>query len=123
MPRKKGRAGKAEKLRRESVKRFGRAAGGVARGSKEHVRKAKERIWRYTEALAWKSLGFKILCGGLIPRLYNNIHDPVEFEHQAPAPVQQKKEQEPGVSPDTNLVVGGSWHTATLMKNVFSELK
>ena len=51
-------------------------------------------------------------------------------EHQAPkaqlasAPVQQKKEQEPGnISPETNLVVGGSWHTTTLRKNVFSELK
>ena len=26
-------------------------------------------------------------------------------EHQAPAPVQQKKEREPGISPETNLVV------------------
>ena len=51
-------------------------------------------------------------------------------EHQAPKAqlastlVQQKKEQEPGnISPETNLVVGGSWHTTTLRKNVFSELK
>ena len=73
--------------------------------------------------MAWKSLGFKILCGGLIPRLYNNIHDSMEFEHQASAPVQQKKVQEPGTSPDTNLVVGGSWHTTTMGKIVFSELK
>ena len=37
------------------------------------------------------------------------------------APVQQKKEQEPGnISPDTNLVVGGSWHTTTLGKIMFS---
>ena len=121
MPRKKGRARKAEKLCRESVKGCGRAAGGVARWSKEHVRKAKERIWRYTGALAWKSLEFKIFCGGLIPRLYNNIHDPMGFGHQVP--VQQKKEQEPGISPDTNLVVGGSWHTTTMEKIVFSELK
>ena len=82
MPRKKGRAGKAEKLRRESVKGFGRAAGGVARGSKEHVRKAKERIWRYTEALAWKSLEFEISCGSRIPRNYNNIHESMEFENK-----------------------------------------
>ena len=44
-------------------------------------------------------------------------------EHQASTPVQQKKEQEPGTSPETNLVVGGSWHTTTMGSIVFSELK
>ena len=54
------------------------------------------------------------------------------FEHghmgycdpEALAPVQQKKEQEPGnKSSNKNLVVGGSWHTTTIGKIVFGELK
>ena len=119
MPRKKGRARKAEKLCRESMKGCGRAAGAVARWSKGHVRKAKERIWRY---FALKQCFLAFIVGAPV----DPDHGQAGFrpsrgatafaDREALIDVPADLQQEPGISPETNLVVGGSW-------NVFSELK
>ena len=83
MGRKKARARKAEKLRRESVKEGLRSVGEVERWSKEHVRNAKERIWRYFEAVAFKALTFELNYGGRIPRLSGPaVHESMDWENR-----------------------------------------
>ena len=126
MHKKKVRGRKAEKLYRESMKGCGRAAGAVARWSKEHVRKAKERIWRY---FALKQCFLAFIVGAPV----DPDHGQAGFrpsrgatafaDREALIDVLADLQQEPGISPETNLVVGGSWHTTTMGKIVFSELK
>ena len=60
-----------------------RPVGEVERWSKEHVRNAKERIWRYFEAVAFKALTFELIYGGRIPRLSGpTVHESMDWENR-----------------------------------------